>query len=108
TFSGGGTPDRERADYWNGDILWVSPKDMKSERVEGAEEAITQAGLEGSAASLVDPDAVLMVVRSGILKHSIPAALNTVPVALNQDMKAMRFNLRCRPAFFLRWVQGHV
>jgi type I restriction enzyme S subunit len=107
-FSGGGTPDRERADYWKGDIPWVSPKDMKVARVERAEEAITQAGLEASAASLVDPNAVLMVARSGILKHSIPVALNEVPVALNQDMKAIRFGDKCQPKFFLRWVQGHV
>jgi type I restriction enzyme S subunit len=47
------------------------------------------------------------VVRSGILKHTIPVAINRVPVALNQDMKAITFeNSRCLPRFFQRWVQG--
>jgi len=50
---------------------------------------------------------VLVVVRSGILKHTIPVAINEVPVALNQDMKALSFaNGSCSNAFFLRWVQG--
>ena len=31
---------------------------------------------------------VLMVIRSGILKHTLPVAINSVPVTINQDMKA--------------------
>ena len=107
TFCGGGTPSRETAAYWNGDIPWVSPKDMKSERIIGAEESITAEGLENSSSSLVAAGAVLLVVRSGILKHTIPVAINDVPVALNQDMKAIRFAAdSCLSDFFLRWVQG--
>ena len=30
-FYGGGTPSKSKSNYWNGDILWVSPKDMYSE-----------------------------------------------------------------------------
>lgn len=104
-FVGGGTPARDNAAFWNGDIPWVSPKDMKAEAIEGAEESITAAGLVGSTASLIEPGAVLMVVRSGILKHTIPVAINEVAVALNQDMKALRFS-SVDPRFFLRWVQG--
>ena len=48
-----------------------------------------------------------MVVRSGILKHTIPVAINAVEVALNQDMKALDFSGEpCVSRFFLRWVQG--
>lgn len=28
-FFGGGTPSRDNLAFWNGDIPWVSPKDMK-------------------------------------------------------------------------------
>jgi type I restriction enzyme S subunit len=108
TFSGGGTPSRENMAFWNGDIPWVSPKDMKAEKINGAEESITEEGLKSSASSLLPAGRVLMVVRSGILKHTIPVAVNTVPVSLNQDMKALTFDPnRCLPSFFLRWVQGH-
>lgn len=106
-FSGGGTPSREKLEYWNGDIPWVSPKDMKGEAIHDAEERITSAGLEQSSATLRPSGEVLVVVRSGILKHTIPIAINQVPVALNQDMKAVSFRkAECLPRFFLRWVQG--
>lgn len=106
-FSGGGTPSRENLAYWNGDIPWVSPKDMKLEVIVGAEENITVEGLQNSTASLVPPGGILIVVRSGILKHTIPIAINNVEVALNQDMKALRFNPKLALFdFFFRWVQG--
>jgi type I restriction enzyme S subunit len=106
-FCGGGTPSRDNLAFWNGDIPWVSPKDMKFERIKGAEECITDEGLSSSSSSLVDPGRLLMVVRSGILKHTIPVAINDVPVALNQDMKALRFSAQLATSdFFLRWVQG--
>lgn len=107
SFSGGGTPSRDNMSFWNGDIPWVSPKDMKAESIEGAEERITQAGLDASASTLLPQGRLLMVVRSGILKHTIPVALNAIPVAMNQDMKALHFApQQCLSTFFLRWVQG--
>ncbi|AJP70755.1 restriction endonuclease subunit S [Sphingomonas hengshuiensis] len=107
SFSGGGTPSRDQASFWNGAIPWVSPKDMKSEVITTSEEMITDEALAASATSLVPPGAVLLVVRSGILRHTVPVAINEVEVSLNQDMKALRFNSSyCDPRFFFRWVQG--
>jgi type I restriction enzyme S subunit len=107
TFLGGGTPSRDNLAYWNGDIPWVSPKDMKVEQIDSSEEYITTEGLENSSSSLVPKGHVLLVVRSGILKHTIPVAINEIPVALNQDMKALNFaESRCLNRFFMRWVQG--
>lgn len=89
---GGGTPTRNNPDYYGGTIPWVTPKDMKSWEITGAQIAITQSGLDNSATRLIPPDSVLIVVRSGVLKHTIPVGLNRLPVAINQDMKA----LQCR------------
>src|SRR5690606_541330 len=88
-------------------IPWVSPKDMKIERITGTEEYITEEALRTSAAELVSAGALLLVVRSGILRHTIPAAINEIPVTLNQDMKAVRpASDICSSDFLLRWVQG--
>jgi type I restriction enzyme S subunit len=107
TFTGGGTPSRDVPAFWNGHVPWVSPKDMKAEVLGETEEHITDAGLAAGAASLIDPNAVLICVRSGILRHTIPVAINERPVALNQDMKALRLDRsRCEPRFVLRLVQG--
>ncbi len=88
-FFGGGTPSKENLDFWSGDIPWVSPKDMKAEIIYDAEDHITEYALQHSATRLIQPGAVLIVVRSGILRRSIPVAVNAQPVALNQDMKAI-------------------
>lgn len=88
-FFGGGTPAKDNAGYWSGDIPWVSPKDMKADVVEDSEEHISEEGLRNSATRLVGSGAVLVVVRSGILRRAIPVAINLRPVALNQDMKAV-------------------
>ena len=106
-FMGGGTPSRQKIEYWQGEIPWVSPKDMKSEQIGASEEFITLAGIENSSSCLFEAGKVLMVVRSGILKHTIPIAINTVSVAVNQDMKVLMFATdKCNNWFFLRWVQG--
>jgi type I restriction enzyme S subunit len=89
SFKGGGTPSTETASYWNGDIPWVSPKDMKSSEVGDSIDKITTEAIENSAASLIPKNAILIVVRSGILARTIPVALTTRPVAVNQDIKAL-------------------
>lgn len=88
-FVGGATPSKEQPEYWNGDIPWVSPKDMKSAEISDAQDHITRAGLSASATSMIPEGSVLVVVRSGILRHTLPVSINTNRVALNQDMKAL-------------------
>jgi type I restriction enzyme S subunit len=88
-FYGGGTPSKDNASYWKGDIPWVSPKDMKCRIIFDSADHISEEALKDSATRLIEKGAVLIVVRSGILKHSIPVAINAVPVAMNQDMKAI-------------------
>jgi type I restriction enzyme S subunit len=87
---GGGTPDKGNAAFWEGSIPWVSPKDMKVNVVEDATDHISEAAIENSSAKLIPPGSLLMVVRGMILAHSFPTALSRVPLAINQDMKAVR------------------
>lgn len=87
---GGSTPSKEREDYWNGDVPWVSPKDMKSERIHDSIDRVTLMALNDTSLNLISEGAVLIVVRGMILLHSVPVAINDVSVTINQDMKAMR------------------
>ncbi len=104
---GGGTPSTQNPDFWEGgDIPWVSSKDMKVARLKKTEDYITTVAVENSATNLVEPGSILMVVRSGILKHSIPVAINEVPVALNQDLKALVLDETLDSDFFMYWVSG--
>ena len=100
---GGGTPNTGKPEYWNGDIPWVSPKDMKLDFITTTEDYLTELGVTESATKIVPVDSVLIVVRSGILRHTIPVARNTVEVSLNQDMKALVTDEQLRPGF-LHWL----
>lgn len=89
-WRGGGTPSKAKPEFWkNGTIPWVSPKDMKVSKIASAQDRITEDAVKGSATNLVEAGSVLLVTRSGILSHSLPVAINIVPVALNQDIKAV-------------------
>lgn len=105
-FAGGGTPSKDEPAYWGGDIPWVSPKDMKRSVISESEDYITVAGQINSPCTLIPPNSVLIVVRSGILQHSIPVALNSVPVTLNQDMRALMPDDRVDSRYLAYQIKG--
>lgn len=81
---GGGTPSKAVREYWHdGTVHWVSPKDMNRPLIDSAQDQITEKAVRESATNLVPENSVLMVTRSGILEHSFPVAVNTVPVTMN-------------------------
>jgi type I restriction enzyme S subunit len=88
TITGGSTPSKAVAEYWTGNIPWVSPKDMKVAIITDAQDHVSESALQGSL-SLIPSGSLLMVVRGMILAHSFPVAQTAVPVTINQDMKAL-------------------
>jgi len=88
-IAGGGTPSKGRSDYWNGDIPWVSPKDMKELNISDTKLKITEKGVQNSSTKIIPEGSLLVVGRSGILKRMIPVAINAVPCTVNQDMKVL-------------------
>ena len=85
---GGGTPSKAHLEYYeDGDIPWVSSKDMKSDMLTDSQIKINQLGVDNSTAKMVPVNSVIMVIRSGILKHTLPIAINAVPITVNQDLK---------------------
>lgn len=86
---GGSTPSKEVERYWEGDIPWVSPKDMKSERISDSIDHVSDSAIKDGGLNMVKGGAILIVVRGMILIHSVPVAITDVDVTINQDMKAM-------------------
>lgn len=108
-FSGGGTPSKDNLSYWTGgEIPWVSPKDMKSYWLSETQDKLTEKAVKESSTNYVDEGCLLMVVRSGILQRTIPIAINTVRVTLNQDMKALSFNSRMVVEYAANYILGNV
>lgn len=87
---GGGTPDRSNPRYWtNGEVPWVSPKDIKTFEIRTAVDHITEEAVSESATVMVPTGSVLVVTRSGILRHTLPVAVARRSVAVNQDLKSL-------------------
>ena len=108
TFSGGGTPSKDNLNYWtDGDIPWVSPKDMKTFWIKETQDYITEKAIKESSTNMVEPNSLLMVVRSGILQRTIPIAINKVPVTMNQDMKALKFGNRVLVEYIADLIHGN-
>jgi type I restriction enzyme S subunit len=82
---GGSTPARDNAEFWNGDIPWLSPTELPMPgkgivRVRTTSERITQKGLDACAATLLPPGTVVFSSRATIGKIGI----TEVPLATNQ------------------------
>ncbi|MCB1009140.1 MAG: restriction endonuclease subunit S [Acidobacteria bacterium] len=107
SFQGGGTPDKGNPDFWTGGTIpWVSPKDMKVDRIADSEDHITEAAVDGSATHLLPTGSVLVVVRGMILAHTLPVAVTTGPVTINQDIKALVCGPRILPEFLHAVLAG--
>jgi type I restriction enzyme, S subunit len=66
---GGGTPSRENPDYFDGNIVWLTPTEIPKDRVtvvSSSKERITQEALRKSSARLLPPGSVLMTSRASI------------------------------------------
>lgn len=108
SFSGGGTPTKDNLTYWtNGNIPWVSPKDMKTFWIKETQDYITEKAVKESSTNMIEPNSLLMVVRSGILQRTIPIAINVVPVTMNQDMKALKFGQRILVEYVANLIHGN-
>ena len=103
---GGGTPTKSHPEYFTGTIPWISPKDMKSSVISSSIDHITEEAIAHSTTNLVPAYSVLMVIRSGILKHTLPVAINSIPVTINQDMKAFVPNSVITPAFLMHFFKA--
>ena len=86
-FSSGKTPTMGEAKYWNnGTVQWFTSKDMKSKYLTESEMKITE--VAASDMTKYPAGTLLMVVRSGILKRTLPLCILTQDSTINQDIKA--------------------
>ncbi|HEY9685574.1 MAG TPA: restriction endonuclease subunit S, partial [Coleofasciculaceae cyanobacterium] len=84
-IKGGGTPDKSVEQYWNGSIPWASVKDFKSTELSETSDYISELGLQNSASNLIPAGTIIVPTRMAVGK----AAINTIDLAINQDLKAL-------------------
>ncbi|AGP81081.1 MAG: restriction endonuclease subunit S [Pontibacterium sp.] len=100
----GGTPKTNEDDYWEGDIPWLTPKeitDMDGVYVSKTERNITTLGLKSSAAKLLPAGTVMLSKRAPVGA----VAVNTVPMATNQGFLNFTCGPLLRPLYLAYWFR---
>jgi type I restriction enzyme S subunit len=88
-FVSGGTPSKNNPSHWKGEIPWFSPKDFKSFDLVDSKDHISQIAANSSSTKLLASGTILVVIRSGVLAHSLPVGVIRQAATFNQDIKAI-------------------
>jgi|GEM_PF-2128382 len=106
SFSGG-TPNSNKEKYWNGNILWASPKDFTGEiTLSDTQDRISEVGKSEAGLKIAEPGAILLVVRSGILKHTLPVAVCAYPMTVNQDIRVLNLAPELNTLFLAEFLSA--
>ena len=97
---GGGTPKTNIAEYWDGNIPWLTPADFSGYEkmyISAGARTITELGLKSSSAQMLPKNSVLYSSRAPIGYIAIAAT----PVATNQGFKSVvPYDLAMSPYLF--------
>ena len=94
---GGGTPKTSIADYWNGEIPWLSVKDFNNDNryVYDTEKHISDLGLNNSSTKLLQRDDIIISARGTVGE----IAMIPYPMAFNQSCYGIRAKAGTDKAF---------
>ena len=101
----GATPRTGKPEFWDGNVPWVTPKDLSElgqKHLSDTPRKITKAGLKSCSARMLPAQSVLFSSRAPIGL----VAINTLPVCTNQGFKSLvpRFDL-VSPDFLFWWLK---
>lgn len=103
----GGTPSTRNEENWDGDIPWLTPKEITNFvdtiYVSDTERKITQKGLASSAAKLLPTGTVMLTKRAPVGA----VAINAVPMATNQGFLNFQCGSKLRPLYLAYWFRAN-
>ena len=102
-FASGGTPSKHKAEYWIGDIPWISAKSLKNERIKTSDLFISEDGLNAGS-KLAPCGSILLLTRGSGLFNGIPVGLVEKEVAFNQDIKCLNSCSEVENKFIFYWL----
>jgi|SRR5579884_1687824 len=103
----GGTPGTADSENWDGDIPWLTPKDITDTPdgifVSKTERTITKRGLQNSSAKLLPVGTVMLTKRAPVGA----VAINAVPMATNQGFLNFQCGPKLRPLYLAYWFKAN-
>ena len=98
---GGGTPDTNIEEYWNGNIQWFTPSEIKSSFVTKSNRTITELGLKRSSAKLLPKGTILLTTRATIGE----VAIANEQCSTNQGFQSLIVNDTTNNIFISNWIK---
>ena len=102
-FIGGGTPDTAETKYWNGNIQWYTPTEVKEGKVGKSIRTITEDGLRNSSAKLLPKGSLLLTTRATIGD----IAIADFECTTNQGFQSLVVNETEANTFWFYWIIQH-
>lgn len=102
-FKSGGTPSKSNTDFWGDAYPWVSAKDLKFNHIKDSIDKLSNIGFQRANKAL--PGDILILVRGMTLLKDVPVGKVVVPLAFNQDIKALTPN-KVHGDYFLYCLRG--
>ena len=91
--------------YENGSIPWITSQDVKSQRLDKTTTLITDKG--AAELNLYPVGSLVVVVRSGILRHTLPVAELQKPMTVNQDIRVIVPTEALSSHWLLGYLEGN-
>lgn len=99
---GGGTPSKAIPEYYQGDIPWMSVKDMNKHALTDTIDHITSGAVENSSTNIIPAGTPIIATRMSLGKI-VTASFDS---AINQDLKALFLSSGVDRDFFIHWYRS--
>ncbi|MFP4534060.1 MAG: restriction endonuclease subunit S [Desulfobacterales bacterium] len=100
---GGGTPSKQNAAFYEGDIPWATVRDMKEEVLSHTEFRISKEAVRHSSTNIIPAGNVVIATRVGLGK----VCLLNQDTAINQDLRGVIPKVSgLDTRYLLRWFQS--
>lgn len=107
-WKGGGTPSMRIKEYWEGGTIpWVSSRDVKTKEIHDTERHITEVAIPNSSTKWIEKNAILFVMRSGILRRIFPIAIAKRKLCVNQDIQTLTLDEKWSPEYVYWFLVGN-
>lgn len=97
----GGTPSREKSEYWNGDIPWINSGKVNEDRIIEPSEYITEQGLKKSATKLLPKGTTVLAITGATLGQY---SLLEIDSCFNQSVVGIKESPILKKEYVYFWI----
>lgn len=99
---GGGTPSKSKPEYYQGEIPWMSVKDMNKHVLQDTADHISQAAVDNSSTNVIPAGTPIVATRMSLGKIVVA----NFDSAINQDLKALFLPAEFHRDYLVYWYRS--